>query len=170
MKSNLWLIIGGILLLFFAGWRNVFPVFQTSGDTSQKLDTSLSGKAKQVYNAIKDALTKAGYSQSQIENWFFIAKMETANFTSNLVSYNNFLGMKLAKIRPTSASGETPSGFASYLSLKQCADDLVYYLDYFKYPKNFSSLSDQIAFMKEKGYFEESFDYYFAAVKAWMTK
>lgn len=155
-----------ILLLGFIGWRWL------SGSSRGQKDSSGSSTGLKVNDVLVDVLmTRNGYGQMQTSVWYLVAKMETANFTSNLfVNYNNFLGMKQPQKRSTTSKGPSPTGWASYASWEKCAEDLVLYLKEFNYPNNFSSMEDQLVFMKEKGYYEESFQKYYDLVTAWAYK
>lgn len=114
---------------------------------------------------IYETLLEAGYNPMY---WVVVARHETGNYTSSIYeNARNLFGMKLPKIRPTTAIGEF-AGHARYFDRKASVDDLILYMDYFDYPKSFSSLSGQVRYMKEKGYFGDSYEnYYNACNRIW---
>ena len=112
-------------------------------------------KPTSIDQLIVDKLTEAGYYGTQPANWARVARVETADYTSRLyLEDNNLFGMKMPKIRDTTAVSETASGFAKFSSLESSIDDLILYLEYFDYPKSFANLYNQARFMRQKGYFE----------------
>lgn len=115
-------------------------------------------------------LTAAGFSDREIQNWIAISAHETAGWTSRVYQEaNNLVGMTLAS-RNTTAIGELPYGEhqAIYTSIESSADDLVLFLTVrYKYPKDFATLEEQIRYMKDRGYFGDSFKNYYAAVLNW---
>lgn len=142
---------------------------------SRLLGTSQSGVtssiSSNVRHTIRKRLTGSGYTSKQAYFWFLVSNMETAGFTSNLFkTANNLFGMKQPSLRPTTSEGPT-SGFATFASVELAAADLVLYLQEFNYPSNFMTLSDQLVFMKSKGYFgDETLDSYRGKVVAWANK
>lgn len=144
--------------------KNAIPDIPGSGD--------LEKQREDFKSILASILLNEGYSQSIIKNWIAISAFETANFQSNLfMKARNPWGMKLATVRNTTAIGETKSGFAVYRNYIEAINDLIYYMDYFNYPKTGNvSLSDQIAFMKSVGYFEEPFDYYYTGAKTYFNR
>lgn len=98
--------------------------------------------------------------------WIAVSRYETGNYTSNLYdNYNNLFGMRYPLIRDTTSYGSTPSGFAKYYTTEDSIKDLILYMQEFNYPKRFNSFYDQISFMKDKGYYGESLDYYYSGAK-----
>ena len=114
---------------------------------------------------IQTTLIEAGYSPGMAKYWAAVSRFETADYKSNLFkTANNLFGMKFPKDRDTTAQDSTSTGFASYASLKDSANDLVLYLKDFRYPTNFSNLRDMIWFMRKKGYFTDYFSAYYSGV------
>ena len=63
------------------------------------------------------------------------AELESGRFTSRLtVEDNNAWGMKRARVRPNTAIGESPSGFAVYASLSEGARDYLLRQEHFGIP------------------------------------
>lgn len=159
-------LIAGAL---YAIWRWL------SGNSSQpspgKNITTIASNAKETIVGI---LTKNGYSQQMANNWFLIANMETAGFTSRLFSqYHNPWGMKQPKTRQTNSVGPivlSGSSWAAYMNLDQAVIDLIFYMEEFKYPNDLGNLDEQLRYMKQKGYFEESLERYRDLVIAWANK
>lgn len=55
---------------------------------------------------------------------FLQYREESGNGTSGLaIKHNNIFGMKVSKNRPTTATGQTDSGFATYDSVRDCVID-----------------------------------------------
>ena len=162
-SSLISLAIGGIFLYFLL---RLFKTSRTSGNTS-----TASALRKAEERLIIKVLTEAGYSEREAYYWSLVSKMETAAFTSNLYkTYHNLFGMKNPVKRDTTSIGESPSGFAVYKTPLESVKDLILYMQEWRYPKDFASLEDQLLFMKQKGYYEESFEKYFSLVKAWEAK
>lgn len=98
--------------------------------------------------------------------WIAVSNFETGKWTSDLYrEENNLFGMKHPMKRLTLSRGPTgPGGFASFINQEHSIKDLILYMEEFNYPKDFNSLPEMIAFMKDKGYFEEPYDVYLAGV------
>jgi len=116
-----------------------------------------------------------------LENWLAVSKMETAGFNSSLYNQaNNPWGMGYATKRPTTAAskyvGSSPSGgvdfsFARYDSLNDASQDIILYMNYFKFPKAKLSLLDHVKEMGKRGYFgSESVESYYSKVVAWLPR
>lgn len=96
---------------------------------------------------------------------------ETGKFTSSLFkNYNNAFGMKQPHVRPTTSLKSSPTGFATYASVESSVDDLLKWIEYNKVnPKeNTQQLADvrsYTAWLKEKGYYEDTFTNYYSAVQ-----
>lgn len=119
-------------------------------------------------------LKRSGYSDRFARMWVAVAKHESANFTSRLFrSVNNPFGMQHPRVRKTTSIGPFDLGregkMASYKSVADAARDLVFYLEAFKYPKDFETVDQLVAFMKSKGYFTDSVSNYLNGVKKWYS-
>lgn len=119
----------------------------------------LSGKSSSGPSAtIQSILTQNGYSDRMARWWTAVSNLETAAWTSKLFKdYNNLFGMKQPLTRFSYSRGPSlsPAGYATFDSQADSVRDLVAYMKEFNYPKDFSSIDDQVAFMKSKGYFED---------------
>jgi len=126
-----------------------------------------------IKNAFDQVFKSSPYYASE-NNWIAISKMETAAWTSNLFKNAiNLWGMKLPKVRPTTAAGQLASGnnfWARYNSLNDSVKDIILWMEYTKFPKQSLSLTDHIEEMKKRGYFEESIPQYTKLVEAWLAK
>jgi hypothetical protein len=156
---------------------------------------SSTGRVANVPDPIQTAFNKVFDSSSYSsikDNWLAVSKMETAGWTSKLFNNGfNLWGMKQPKVRPTTAEGKTfgttgrasvaaligeaakllpQSEWAKYSDLDDAVKDIILWMDYTKFPRVPLSLSAHIEEMKKRKYFEESFDYYFKAVKAWEAR
>lgn len=72
------------------------------------------------------------YKIENVDLWISVYKEESGLGTSNLArKHNNVLGMKHPKVRATTSTKSTSSGFANYESLKDCIVDLKLYQLYY---------------------------------------
>lgn len=119
-------------------------------------------------SVIVDSLTSHGYTKRHATFWVKVARMESNKYTSMLYKYhNNPWGMSYFRsgTRPTNGlyrvyyNGK-PTRFAGYKTKEHAIEEIIFYLDAAKYPKDFSSLDEFIKFMKSKNYFEEPIWYY----------
>lgn len=133
----------------------------------------LIGGAMATDSLIYKMLIDKGYSVRHATFWVKVSKAETANYTSALCKYhNNLWGMSYFKSgkRPTNAAYRAyyngkPTRFAGYHNKTDAVKELIYYLEYAKYPRDFKDLHSFVRFMKSKGYFEEPFDYYYKILR-----
>jgi hypothetical protein len=119
---------------------------------------------------ISEQLKKAGLSDRLIRWWIAVSDHETGTWTSRLFrEANNMFGMKQPMTRATYSIGPTKSSegnFATFKSLEDSVKDLYLYMEEWRYPKDFLSIEDFIAFMKYKNYYGDSYDNYLKSVKA----
>lgn len=137
------------------------------GGTGSKVE-----KRRAINKKIVDILVnKYNYGLAMATMWTMVSIAETADYTSNLfVNHHNLFGMKHPKKRKTTSIGQTSSGFASYNTEEEAILDLVYYMQEFDYPSNFTTPESQLKFMKAKGYFEEPYEQYWNLLQAWYQK
>jgi len=91
---------------------------------------------------------------------------ESGNYKSSLaVKYNNLFGMKQPLQRDTKSIGATPNGYASFNSIEDSVDDLLLWLNAREMPEPMVNVKDYAAFIKSKGYYEDSFTNYNAAMQ-----
>jgi hypothetical protein len=134
----------------------------------------LLGSAMSTDSLIYKMLIGKGYTARHATFWVKVSKAETANYTSALCRYhNNLWGMSYFKSgkRPTHAAYRAyyngkPTRFAGYKTKEDAIKELLYYLEYAKYPKDFKDLHSFVSFMKSKGYFEEPFNYYYSILRS----
>ena len=144
------LIVGLAGLLMLALASKIFP--SGTGTIQQK---------------IINRLRAAGYSARMARYWVAVSAFETGNWNSRLfVEDNNPFGMKHPSVRKTTSQGVGPSGFAKYETVDKGVEDIVLYMNWFNYPKDFATVQEMIGFMKMKGYFEEPLTYYLAGVES----
>jgi hypothetical protein len=97
------------------------------------------------------------------------AAHETANFTSQIfVTNNNLFGMKLPKVRKTTATGEK-YGHATFDSLTDSIKDMKLYLKAHKLYYDYNSIEQYIKAIFEHGYFEALKSEYVKGVKHFYT-
>lgn len=79
---------------------------------------------------------------------------ETGNFTSKIfIENNNLFGMRLPRVRETTATGEK-HGHATYSSLEDSIKDMRLYFHSRKIPTVFSSVASYVKTLVQKKYFE----------------
>lgn len=120
--------------------------------------------------ALTQVLASSPYS-GYVEYWLAVSKMETGNWTSELFKmYYNPWGMKMPKVRPTTATAQTPKGWAIYSNLYEASKDILLWMEYGKFPKHITSLESFINALKTKGYFEEPINKYLNLVNVWIPR
>lgn len=106
--------------------------------------------------------------------WAAVAGHETGNFKSELYKLaNNAFGMKIPVTRASTRSGQYQAKegmFSAYATLDDGVEDLVLYLTALRYPKDFNSLDEFVAFMKSKNYFEQDLKAYTAGVRSYFNE
>lgn len=111
------------------------------------------------------ALKQQGFSADMAKMIISQAAFETGNFTSNIFNKNhNLFGMKLPKVRNTTATGER-FGHAIFDSDYDSIKDYRLYWLNFSYPEQFASLREFIERLKSKGYFEADLEHYIKGVE-----
>ena len=106
------------------------------------------------FEAIKQALELEGI----INQNYVIAqiRLETGNLTSELcLNNNNLCGMKLAKIRKTTATGQNEHGYAIYNNWYDCVRDIRLWQQF--YISKGRDLSNYPAFIASVGYASDTF-------------
>lgn len=107
-----------------------------------------------------------GYPLETAKYVVAVSAFETANWTSDIYKKNhNLFGMKLPKIRKTTATGEN-LGHATYTNNAQSIIDMVFYMRAMDYPRSFLDLYHFVWTMHQKGYFEADFNQYYAGVQS----
>lgn len=126
-----------------------------------------SGSTGSPGTLILEKLRESGYSPMMARNWVAVSNFETGKWTSKLYrEAHNLFGMRQPMQRYTLSTGPTASGFSTFRNDQDSVLDLIAYMEYFNYPKDFPTLLDQVTFMKEKRYFEEPLDQYYFGVKS----
>lgn len=116
---------------------------------------------------IINRLTNAGIDPATARMWAAVSRHETGVYKSELLKRaNNLFGMKQPKKRETTSIGATSNGYASYNTQGDSVSDLILYQREFGYPTRFRSVADLVAFMKSKGYFEDTLRVYRKAVES----
>lgn len=96
---------------------------------------------------------------------FAQAAHETGNFTSPLYfSNNNCFGMKMPKIRPTTADKEL-FGYAHYTSIEKSAEDYLLWFRFAALPTGLSTIDQFITGLYTKNYFEAPLKDYLSGVR-----
>lgn len=130
---------------------------------SKKRDPMQAGKVKlknDYKNYILAELSKNGIYGELAKYIFCQAAFETGNFSSVIFrDQNNLFGMKLAKVRPTTATGES-RGHAVFRSIADSVKDYALYYRYVKLPTVFSSIPAFTIALKNKSYFEADLSQY----------
>jgi uncharacterized FlgJ-related protein len=116
---------------------------------------------------ILSLLKNAGFTPEMSRMIFAQAAHETGNFTSDIFKENNNLfGMKLARVRKTTAIGEN-RGHAVYKSVEDCIADYWLYNRALNYMAEYSSVASFIRALVLKKYFEAKPEEYQTAVEKW---
>jgi flagellum-specific peptidoglycan hydrolase FlgJ len=103
---------------------------------------------------LQQALFYAGLTSPEIV--FAQARLETGNFTSVLcVHYNNLFGMKMPRVRNTTAAGSTDNGYAVYESWYHSVLDMREFQEYYRAAGR--CLQDYFSFLQGIGYAEDSY-------------
>lgn len=99
-------------------------------------------------------LIEAGFNFIQAQYITAQAAHETDNFQSDIFQKNNnCFGMKLARVRQTTAIGER-KGHAVYKGLADCIEDYKIYYQVRKLNTVYSNIGAFVKALKEKAYFE----------------
>jgi len=115
-------------------------------------------------------LMKEGFNESMSKLIVAQAGFETGNFTSDIFRYNNNLfGMKLPKIRKTTAIGEA-RGHAVYKSWEDSIKDYWLYSKALGYLSNYSSVVNFVRALVQKKYFEAKPEDYQRGVETYYKK
>jgi len=112
-------------------------------------------------------LKRQGFTEEMSKLITAQAGFETGNFTSVIFKENNNLfGMKLARVRKTTAIGEN-RGHAVYKSVEDCISDYWLYSKALNYLSVYSSVAAWVRELALKKYFEAKETDYKAAVEKW---
>jgi uncharacterized FlgJ-related protein len=124
---------------------------------------------QEIRQMIQDKLENWGMDEKTASYWVAISEHETGRFTSDIFKENrNLFGMRLAKIRDTTAIGENRK-HAVYASIEDSIEDLSLYLEHFNYPSEFETIDQLVSFMAQKGYFTADKEKYLNAVKGFIN-
>lgn len=119
----------------------------------------------QRLKVIERSLLINGYSPDVAKTSQAIAIHESGWFSNRISKENhNPWGMKGVSKRPTTQIGVDKQGFGIYRNFQDAVDDFILYLQDWKYPKDQSSIS-MVTMMKDKGYYEDSFQNYWNGVQ-----
>jgi Mannosyl-glycoprotein endo-beta-N-acetylglucosaminidase. len=120
---------------------------------------------------IQKTLIDGGYSPRMAAMIAAVSRHETGNYTSPVFkTLNNLFGMRFPRVRKTTALYESDSQYSVYTGPLASAIDMVYYLDARRYPRDFVHVADLVQAMKDKGYFEDSYENYLRGVKRALPK
>ena len=115
---------------------------------------------ERMLNVLGDAM-----SPVLAEMVFAQAAHETGNFTSPLYfSNNNCFGMKMPKIRPTTANKEQ-FGYAHYNTLEDSVKDYILWQKFVAFPQGLQTIDQFVTGLYTKSYFEAPLKEYLAGVK-----
>jgi len=158
------------LLVYLGGWYLAITKLGTRSQVPPKKSEG-SGEltTKEVDELIMEVLKSLGYTNLQATWMVAQAKHETGNYTSAIFKENNNLfGMKLAKVRDKTATGEN-RGHAVYETLEDSIEDLDLWFDYHKgLPSEIETVEQYSEWVRSKGYYEDTYDNYTKGLKSWM--
>jgi hypothetical protein len=128
---------------------------------------NFSKKPMEYDQLIQQILRGAGYSPNTARIVAAVSRHETGNYTSHVFkTLNNMFGMRYPRIRETTALYESrDSKYSVYSSPADSVRDLVLYLSAGRYPFHVDNARDLVSLMKQKGYFEDSFENYLQGVE-----
>lgn len=136
-----------------------------------------------IDQTIQEKLLSAGYGQNMVKYWRAIARVETTSPVTlkpfeNQIWYegNNLFGMKVPTKRPSDRIGEIldkegpmfEGYFSKYRSPGQSVDDLILYLKYMNYARDYPTAGALLQDMKSKGYFELPYETYLSKVNKYL--
>lgn len=172
-SSKRWLVGLLISVLLLIGALVVYVLFRKKR-TSQD-ESSTQPEANQNPETIKEFLNLVieTIPDIDIENAKYVtaqAMHETGVFNSKVYNENNnAFGMRLAKIRDTSAIGEQ-FGYAMYESVQDSIFDLYLWFQYHKQNIKFDGPVSYCEFLKQKAFFEADQAAYTLAVTNHLKK
>ena len=143
-----------ILLFFCLAVEARPPSIRLSDEVWRQHKINVLQSSEMSLQAIKTALEL----EEIINQDYVIAqiRLETGNLTSELcLKNNNLCGMKLAKMRKTTATGSSEHGYATYKSWYDCVIDIGLWQQY--YISKGRDLSNYPAFLASVGYASDPF-------------
>jgi len=97
-------------------------------------------------------------------------QFESGNFNSSLYQRAaNGSGMRIAQKREQVRTGES-NGYAVYKDWQQCAEDLVLYFRYVRFPQTIESVSQYAFELKKRSYFGAELGQYTKGVQFYFNK
>lgn len=110
-------------------------------------------------------LRKLGVSEEMSVIILAQAIHESNNFSSYIFenTWNPF-GMRVARVRPTTRSGEFKN-YSKYESLEDATIDYFYYMTYCNFPLDETNVYKYVTLLKKKAYYEDDFKNYYRAVR-----
>lgn len=128
-------------------------------------------KVLTIEDRIVGKLTECGVGDTMA--WFIVAqaKHESGNFKSKLFrEHNNAFGMRFPRVRPTTAAhggacAEGKTGYASYCSVEDSAEDVVRWLEFNSVDKNIGSIDKYVKVLRKKKYFTDKESKYLRSLK-----
>lgn len=102
------------------------------------------------------------------------AKFETGNYTNKLVvKHNNLYGMmhparRLTRSLGPKARAEGRPGYASYASIEDSVEDMLFYLWDKKQTPRYSSAEEYVRFLKKNRFFTASEAHYLRGLKVYL--
>jgi uncharacterized FlgJ-related protein len=129
--------------------------------------------AAQNYEAKIDSVCKA-HKIAPFTTKLIIAhaKVESGNFTNNLVrNHNNLFGMKHPSVRPTTSVGakaraEGKNGYAEFSNVADSIVDYLLWLEYHKEMKVYKTTDQYVAMLKKHAFFGSTYKEYYDAMKS----
>jgi hypothetical protein len=120
-----------------------------------------------IKDRIINALISAGLSPVTAAYAFAQAAHETGNFTSVLyLTNNNCFGMKMPKLRSTTADKEQ-LGYAHYKTIEDSAKDYALWYKFVRLPGGLQTVDQFVNGLHSKAYFEAPLEEYVNGVKRW---
>lgn len=103
------------------------------------------------------------------------ARVESGNFTNNLVkNHNNLFGMKHPSVRPSKSLGgraraEGRSGYAEFKTVADSIVDYILWLEYHKEVRVYRSTAEYVGMLHRHAFFGSGYQEYYKAMKSVLT-
>jgi uncharacterized FlgJ-related protein len=131
--------------------------------------------AAQNYEAKIDSVCKA-HKIAPFTTKLIIAhaKVESGNFTNNLVkNHNNLFGMKHPSVRPTKSTGgkaraEGRTGYAEFKTDVDSIIDYLLWLEYHNEVRIYKTTDQYVAMLKKHSFFGSTYKEYYNAMKSFL--
>lgn len=156
----------GLLLFLLSSLLSEMLLRILNRRSDQNMKPEQNKDAEKIYSL----LLSRQFSTKQARFIVAQAAHETGGFTSDIYKENNnCFGMKLARVRKTTATGEN-KGHAVYRNIENCIEDFKIYYINFQYLPAYQDIKAYVEALKKRGYFEDNFNTYYLGCVSWYNK